>query len=144
MAPRFLSSLNICLLLSLTSSSLFSGLSPSFVVSQIDACAVSCCPLVLLCLRWLIGLLFLTHFWWACLVALCSWSSSPPPAPAEYSRSEFLISEWFEGRKQILLTFFFYTDAIAEKSSFTKEKYYLALLVWLEIVRNDFIKNSAV
>lgn len=39
----------ICLLLSLTSASLFSGLSASFVVSQVDACAVSCCPLVLLC-----------------------------------------------------------------------------------------------
>lgn len=39
----------ICLLLSLTSASLFNGLPASFVISQVDASAVSCCSLVLLC-----------------------------------------------------------------------------------------------
>ncbi len=87
----------ICLLLSLTSASLFSGLPASFVVSQVDASAVSCCPLVLLCPQ-------VTdrppHFWWACLVALCSWCSSPP-APAEFS----CISLWMNDLKDMITDF---------------------------------------
>ncbi len=83
----------ICLLLSLTSASLFSGLPASFVVSQ-----QTIRPLVSLCPQ-------VTdrppHFWWACLVALCSWCSSPPSAPAEFS----CISLWINDLKDMITDF---------------------------------------
>lgn len=102
-----------------------------------------CCQLLSSCLIMPAGdwqaSFFLTHFWWACLVALRSWCSSPPSAPAEFS----CISLWMNDLKDMITDFDYFSlyRWVCWNELFYKRKLFFGS-VRKEIKRNDSVQND--